>query len=87
MIGRVEILVRGSQRVQTVPIEALLEADGDRATLFVLGPDGRAKRVPVDVAFMRGEQAGIRGQLAGVSRVITDGAAYLNDGAAVRVMP
>jgi len=87
MIGRVEILARGSEQVQTVPVEALLEADGDRATLFALGPDGRAKRVPVEVAFVRGEQAGIRGQLAGVTRVVTDGAAYLNDGAAVRVMP
>ena len=87
MIGRVEIRARGSARVQTVPVEALLEADGDRATLFTLGPDGRAKRVPVEVAFVRGEQAGIRGQLAGVTRVVTDGAAYLNDGAAVRVMP
>jgi membrane fusion protein, multidrug efflux system len=87
MIGRVEILARGGERLRTVPIEALLEADGDRATLFALGPDGRAKRVPVEVAFVRGEQAAVRGVLAGVSRVVTDGAAYLDDGAAVRVMP
>lgn len=87
MIGRVEILAHGAVRVRTIPVEALLEADGDRATIFALGPDGRAKRVPVEVAFVRGEQAGIRGQLAGVARVVTDGAAYLNDGAAVRVLP
>ena len=87
MIGRVEILARGGERLRTVPIEALLEADGDRATLFALGPDGKAKRVPVEVAFVRGEQAAVRGALAGVRRVVTDGAAYLDDGAAVRVMP
>ncbi len=87
MIGRVEIFGRGSERVRTVPVEALLEADGDRATLFALGPDGRAKRVAVEVAFVRGAEAGIRGELAGITRVVTDGAAYLNDGSAVRVMP
>jgi len=87
MIGRVEIAAHGAERLRTVPIEALLEADGDRATLFALGPDGRAKRVPVEVAFVRGAQAAVRGALSGVSRVVTDGAAYLNDGAAVRVMP
>ncbi len=87
MIGRVEIIAHGAERLRTVPIEALLEADGDRATLFALGPDGRAKRVSVEVAFVRGEQAAVRGELAGVSRVVTDGAAYLTDGVAVRVMP
>jgi len=87
MIGRVEIVAHGAERLRTVPIEALLEADGDRATLFALGPDGKAKRVSVEVAFVRGEQAAVRGALAGVRRVVTDGAAYLDDGAAVRVMP
>jgi RND family efflux transporter MFP subunit len=87
MIGRVEILARGAERLRRVPVEALLEADGDRATMFALGADGRAKRVPVEVAFVRGDQAAVRGDLAGVTRVVTDGAAYLNDGAAVRVIP
>lgn len=87
MIGRVEILARGAERLRTVPVEALLEADGDHATLFVLAADGRARRVPVEVAFVRGEHAAVRGQLAVTDRVVTDGAAYLNDGAAVKVMP
>ena len=42
---------------------------------------------PVEIAFVRGDQATVRGGLAGVTRVVTDGAPYLNDGAAVRVMP
>ena len=87
MIARVEILAGSAERLRTVPVEALLEADGDRATLFVVGPDGRAKRVPVEVASIRGEQAVVRGGLTGVTRVVTDGAAYLNDGTTVRVMP
>jgi membrane fusion protein, multidrug efflux system len=87
MIGRVEIMAHGAERLRRVPVEALLEADGDRATLFALGADGRAKRVPVEVAFVRGEQAAVRGDLSGLTRVVTDGAAYLNDGSAVRVIP
>ena len=87
MIGRVEILARGAERLRTVPVDALLEADGDHATVFVVTPNGLAKRVLVEVAFVRGEQAAVRGELAGANRVVTDGAAYLNDGAAVRVMP
>jgi membrane fusion protein, multidrug efflux system len=87
MIGRVEIATRGGNRLRAVPVEALLEADGDRATLYAIGPDGRAKRMPVEVAFVRGDLATVRGGLAGVTRVVTDGAPYLSDGAAVRVLP
>lgn len=87
MIGRVEIATRGGERLRAVPVEALLEADGDRATLYAIGPNGHAKRVPVEVAFVRGDRATVRGGLAGVTRVVTDGAPYLNDGAAVRVLP
>ena len=87
MIGRVEIATRGGERLRAVPVEALLEADGDRATLYAIGPNGHAKRVPVEVAFVRGDRATVRGGLAGVTSVVTDGAPYLNDGAAVRVLP
>jgi multidrug efflux system membrane fusion protein len=87
MIAHVEIQASDAERLRTVPVEALLEADGDRATLFALGPDGRAKRFDVEVAFVRGAHAGVRGGLGGITRVVTDGAPYLNDGAAVKVMP
>jgi hypothetical protein len=87
MIGRVEIVAHGAEHLRTVPIESLLEADGDRATLFALGPDGKAKRVSVEVAFVRGNQAAVRGALQGIGRVVTDGAAYLDDGVPVRVTP
>ena len=84
MIAHVEIQAGDAERLRTVPVEALLEADGDRATVFALGSDGRAKRVAVEVAFVRGAHAGVRGGLGGVTQVVTDGAAYLNDGSAVR---
>jgi multidrug efflux system membrane fusion protein len=87
MIGRVEIVAHGAEHLRTVPIESLLEADGDRATLFALGPDGKAKRVSVEVAFVRGDRAAVRGALQGIGRVVTDGAAYLDDGVSVRVTP
>jgi len=87
MIGRVAIDAGGAERLRTVPVEALLEADGDRATVFALAPDGRAKRVPVEIAFVRGEHAAVRRGLGGVSRVVTDGAAYLSDGSTVRIVP
>ena len=87
LVGEVEIRPQARQEFALVPVDALLEADGDKATLFVLSPDGRhAARRAVTIAFLSGERAAVAG-LTGAQAVITDGAAYLNDGSAVRVQP
>ena len=90
MVGHAEIAVAARARVPVVPVEALLEADGDRAAVYTLGDDGLARRVPVRVAWVRGDRVALRdveGGLAGVRAVVTDGAAYLEDGARARVRP
>ncbi len=88
LVGRVEIRPSEGRRMQTVPIEAVLEADGDAATVYTLDATGRkARRVPIRVAFIRGSRVAVAGGLDGVSAVVTDGAAYLGDGAAVKVVP
>lgn len=71
-----------------VPVEAILEADGEQATVFVLSADGRtAERRRVTLAFLAGDRVAVRDGLADAQAVITDGAAYLADGDAVRVRP
>lgn len=87
LVGRAEIRPREGRRMHLVPIEAILEADGERATVYTLAPNGRsAKRVPVTVAFIQGNRVAIAGGLDGVGRVVTEGAAFLSDGAAVEVV-
>jgi membrane fusion protein, multidrug efflux system len=71
-----------------VPIEAVVEADGDSGTVYTIARGAappRARRVPVAIAFVRGAQAAVRAGLEGVTEVVTDGAAYLEDGAPVRI--
>ncbi len=88
LVGTVEILPRAAQPVPLVPVEALLEADGNRAVVFALSGDGhRAERRAVTVGFRAGDRVAVVGGLEGVRTVITDGAAYLDDSSAVRVQP
>ncbi len=68
----------------TVPIGALVDGDGDRAYVFVL-QDGRAKRMPVKVAFLTGDSAALREDLAGVQSVVVEGQHDLIDGAPARI--
>lgn len=69
-----------------VPIGAIIEADGDEATVYVPA-DGIARRRSVRVAFIAGEAVAIRAGLAPGEQVITDGALYLADGEAIVQAP
>lgn len=87
MVGDVSVFPSVGVRTAVVPVEALLEADGDEATVFALSADGtRALRRQVKVAFLEGGRVAVAG-LDDATSVITDGAAWLTDGQAVRVIP
>ena len=69
-----------------VPIGALVEGSGDRASVFVA--DGaRAKKLQVRVAFLQGDRAALASGLESVERVIDSGASQLADGSTLRILP
>lgn len=70
-----------------VPVSALVEADGNRATVYILDPTQKiARRKEVALGPLLGEQVVIAAGLVSGDAVITDGAAWLTDGRAVRVV-
>ncbi len=87
MIARAAILPRATEPVTTVPLAALVDADGARGRVFALAAD-RRHVVPhvVDIAFLVGERVALRGDLEGVAQVVSDGAAYLDDKSLVKVV-
>jgi len=88
MHARVEIEPSRRDPVAWVPIDALLEGDGDHGSVYTLdAARSVARRVPVQLAFLQDGRAALRGSLEGVDEVVTDGAAWLRDGARVRVLP
>ncbi len=77
---------RSVEAAGAVPLASLQEGDGERGAVYVVD-GGRARRVPVRVAFLEGERAVLSSGVEGVERVVSDGAAHIADGAAVRVVP
>jgi membrane fusion protein, multidrug efflux system len=70
-----------------VPVTALVEADGDRATVYVLDPSSMvARRKEITLGPLLGEQVVVYAGLVAGEPVITEGAAWLTDGRAVRVV-
>ncbi|MCU0449371.1 MAG: efflux RND transporter periplasmic adaptor subunit [Bernardetiaceae bacterium] len=65
-----------------VPVDALVEGNGDQAFVFV-PVNGQAQQRPVKVAYLAQGQAMIYEGLTGDETVITDGSAYLTDKAKI----
>jgi membrane fusion protein, multidrug efflux system len=70
-----------------VPITALVEADGQRAIVYVLDREKNvARRKDVTLGPLLGEQVIVTAGLVTGEPVITDGAGWLTDGRSVRVV-
>lgn len=69
-----------------VPIAAVVEGDGRRASVFVV--DGNnARRRQVQIAFISQDSVALAEGLEPGVRVVTDGALFLEDGEAIDVQP
>ena len=67
-----------------VPMAALVEGDGDRASVFVLD-GGKAQKRVVRVAFITADSIALESGISAGETVITDGALFLENGEAVEV--
>jgi multidrug efflux system membrane fusion protein len=89
LVGQIRINTRGKTVAMTVPVDALLEADDDSATVFVAGKDAtgawRATPTRVRVSQLQGDRAVVQG-LSNGTPVVTKGAPYLTAGAPLRVI-
>ena len=87
LVGHIELAPRGGMRSPSVPVEALLEAQRDSATEYVLSPDAKtARRRRVLVGALDGDRVAILGGLTAEDKVVTAGAAWLTDGARITVV-
>jgi RND family efflux transporter MFP subunit len=69
-----------------VPVAAVVAGDGDTGAVFTV-VNGRARRVPVSIAFLDGDRAVLSAGVEQLQAVVTDGASQLADGVRVRVVP
>jgi RND family efflux transporter MFP subunit len=67
-----------ARQLTYVPIAAVVEGNGDRASVFIVNGD-RAKRRAVRVAFIAPEAVALDDGVQPGERIVTDGALYLQD--------
>ena len=86
MVARLSITPRGaaSTPLVWVPVAAVLEGNGNQASVFVIKAN-KAQRRTVQVAFITADGVALRDGVSAGEPVAAAGAAYLNDGDAVRL--
>lgn len=87
LIAQSEIIPQANLENITIPISALVEADGDKGYVYVLEKDKKSvKKTQVKIALTQANEVALFGGLAAGTEIVTEGAAYLTDKARVRVV-
>jgi RND family efflux transporter MFP subunit len=89
LVAKVEMAGSPGAAVTVVPVQALLEADGTEAVVYVVATrdEGEvAERVAVRIGRLVGDQVEVLEGLQGGERVVTEGAAYVRAGEPVRIV-
>ncbi len=88
LIARVDIFPGDKSSYFIIPVESLVDADGDEGRVFAVdGQSGTARRITVRVGFLFEDKIAVLSGLEGVDQVVVEGASYLVDGSAVEVAP
>lgn len=89
LVAKIALTPRGAQvaSAPVVPLRSLLEANGDRAHVFVVDAATKvARRVDIRTGRISGDSVEVLDGLQLGQPVVADGAAFLRDGDAVRIV-
>lgn len=87
MVAKLEITPSQTFSAITIPIEALIEADGEHGYVYTLNEDQQTvKKVPVKITGIYNDLVGISEGLSANATVITEGNSYLTQHSKVKVI-
>ncbi len=85
-IARASLYPSQAETYDFVPVEALVEGDGQEGVMYSLGSDRTAQKRVIRIGRMLDNEVAVAAGLEGVDAVITEGAGFLRDGDSVRVV-
>ncbi|MCK4835627.1 MAG: efflux RND transporter periplasmic adaptor subunit [Candidatus Aminicenantes bacterium] len=84
-IARVDIIPTKKNLYTLIPIDALVEGEGNIAFVFTAEGD-KAKKIKIRIAHLFKDRVAVDAGLESIEHVVTDGAAYLNDGITIKII-
>lgn len=86
MFAKATINTDAKQSLPTIPYDALIEADGNTAFVFVPNGKTKVKRIPVTIGSFDNGQVYIKSGLENISEVIISNSAFLNDKSTITII-
>jgi multidrug efflux system membrane fusion protein len=84
-IGKMDILPAIKHFYAIIPVDALVDSEGDEAYVFTV-EEGRAAKHKIRIANLFGDRVAVESGLEGIINVVISGGAYLDDGSAVKIV-
>lgn len=86
LFAKVEIQPSAKKKLQSVPIEAIVEGEGKKAFVFIVKNDKKSvQKLSITIAFLESQTAFVLDGLSNVSEVVTAGSAFLTENSVVKV--
>jgi len=86
MFGKALIHTNVRRKFQEIPYDALLEADGTKAFVFVPEGENKVTRIPVEIAQFDDNMVQIKSGLEGIREVVRNNAAFLNENSTISIV-
>lgn len=87
MFGKAQIETNIVHKYTSIPYDALIEADGDRAFVFVPLPGGKVKKQEIEIADFDQEKVRVKTGLENVSEIVISNSAFLNSQSTITIIP
>jgi RND family efflux transporter MFP subunit len=86
MFGKVQIQTNHSSQYISLPYEAIIEADGRRAYVFVPADSNRVRKLPITIERFDADLVQVRSGLEGVREVVLNNSAFLNEQSLIHIV-
>lgn len=85
MFGKAEIHTDTTEDVFTIPYDALIEADGNKAFVFII-ENNKVKRQPVTINKFENNKVYIKDGLQKTDQIVISNSAYLNEQSTIKII-
>ncbi len=87
-IARVDVYPSRGTSLYFLPIEALVEGNGEEGIVYMYDEaENKARKIPVQIERMLDTEFAVSGDLGGYGKIVTEGASFITGDGPVRVMP
>lgn len=85
-VADAEIFPKKKEFFLMVPVQSIVEADGQTGFVYAVTKAGIAKKVKIDILRIFGSKATINSNMEEISEIVTEGVAYLKNGQKVEII-